>query len=441
MKPANKEQRLTLMVDNLTSDGEGVARRNRDIYFVPGALPGEQVEVVLNGRRRKVWQTRLLSVLTPSPERTEPGCPHYQRCGGCDLQHLSYAAQVRFKQDRVARELARQKADVPHWSEPITADRWHYRRKARLGVRFSKERGQNFLGFREAASQHLTNIDQCMVLPEHPALNWGMWREEINKLAGRAVIAQIEVLAADNALALIFRILKPLSATDQSQLIRIAEGVESALPLQIWLRAGRDEAAQRLWPEQAEPLHHRVDDLPLIIRPEDFVQVNGAVNRAMVQQAMDWLEADAGDVIWDLFAGHGNFSMPLAKRCGQVVAVEGEQGMVDSLAAQAEKLALPLQAIHADLSSDTGLASLPQPDKVLLDPPRAGAAGVMNELIKRRVPRILYVSCDAATLARDLNTLTEAGYGIRQAGIMDMFPQTHHVETMVLLENKVKAHG
>ncbi len=441
MKPAKKEQRLTLMVDNLTSDGEGVARRNRDIYFVPGALPGEQVEVVLNGRRRKVWQTRLLSVLTPSPERAEPGCPHYQRCGGCDLQHLSYAAQVRFKQDRVARELARQKADVPHWAEPITADIWHYRRKARLGVRFSKERGQNFLGFREAASRHLTNIDQCMVLPEHPALNWGMWREEINKLAGRALIAQIEVLAADNALALIFRILKPLSAADQDQLIRIAAGIESPLPLQIWLKAGRDEAAQRLWPEQAEPLHHRVDDLPLIIRPEDFVQVNGAVNRAMVQQAMDWLQPDASDVIWDLFAGHGNFSMPLAKRCGQVMAVEGEQGMVDSLAAQAEKLALPLQAIHADLSSDTGLVSLPQPDKVLLDPPRAGAAGVMNELIKRRVPRILYVSCDAATLARDLNTLTEAGYGIRQAGIMDMFPQTHHVETMVLMENKVKTHG
>lgn len=440
MKPAKTQQRLTLMVDNLTSEGEGVARRNRDVYFVPGALPGEEVEVVLDGRRRKVWQTRLLSVLTPSPERVDPPCPHYQRCGGCDLQHLSYRAQVQFKQERVARELARQQASVPLWADPITAEPWHYRRKARLGVRFSKDKGENFVGFREPASSHITNIDQCAVLPQHPALNWGMWRDVIHGLQGRALVTQIEVLLADNALALIVRILKPLSAADQDQLIRTAEALQSPLPVQLWLKTARDVPATRLWPEQAEALQHSVDGLALTVQPEDFIQVNGAVNRAMVQQALDWLQPGRDDLIWDLFAGHGNFSMPLAKRCQRVIAVEGEQGMVASLAHQAEKLALPLQAICADLSGDGGLQDLPQPDMVLLDPPRAGAAGIMNELIQRRVPRILYVSCDAATLARDLNTLTAAGYGIRQAGIMDMFPQTHHVETMVLLE-KAKRHG
>jgi len=441
VKESRKEQRLTLSVDNLTSDGDGVARRNRDVYFVPGALPGEDVEVLLDGRRRKVWQTRLLNILCVSPERTEPKCPHYQRCGGCDLQHLQYDAQVRFKQERVARELSRQKAEVGEWAAPITAEPWNYRRKARLGVRFSKERGESFVGFREPASSHITNIDSCPVLPEEPALNWAYWRERINHLTARDVITQIEPVIADNAIALVFRVLKPLSGADQSQLTDAAKALESRLPLQLWLKHEKSTAAECIWPPGAEPLHHLVDELALTIQPDDFVQVNGAVNRAMVQQALDWLAPQTGEVIWDLFAGHGNFSMPLAKRCRQVYAVEGDQRMTDSLARQAEKLALPLQAIRADLDGEGGLQPLPDPDAVLLDPPRAGAAGVMNELIQRRVPRILYVSCDAATLARDLNTLTQAGYRIRQAGIMDMFPQTHHVETMVLMEKKVKRHG
>ncbi|WP_430459602.1 TRAM domain-containing protein [Thalassolituus sp. LLYu03] len=441
-KPANQQpQRLTLTVDNLTSDGEGVARRNREVYFVPGALPGEEVDVVLDGRRRKVWLTRLLSVVKASPERVEPACPHYKRCGGCDLQHLSYDAQVAFKQDRVARELARQGAEVAEWDAPITAEPWAYRRKARVGVRFSKEQDGNFVGFREAASSHLTNIDTCAVLPDHPALNWAMWRDVIGNLQGRALITQIEALVADNALALIFRVLKPLQAPDLQALIDALPAAEAELPVQLWLKEDKDQPPRRVWPQEAEPLHHLVDGLPLTIQPDDFVQVNGAVNRAMVEQAMRWLNPKADEVLWDLFAGHGNFSMPLAKRCAQVYAVEGDAAMVESLSLQAEKLALPLQAKVADLSGAGGLKDLPDPHAVLLDPPRAGADGVINELISRRVPRVLYVSCDAATLARDLGILSAAGYRVVKAGIMDMFPQTHHVETMVYLEKKAKGHG
>lgn len=438
MKPASSAQRLTLHIDNLTSDGDGVGRRNRDVYFVPGALPGEDVEVVLDGRRRKVWQTRLLDILTPSEHRVTPLCPHYQRCGGCDLQHLNYSQQVVFKQERVARELTRQKVEVAEWAAPITARDWHYRRKARLGVRFSKERDETFVGFREASSKHLTNIDQCAVLPEHPALDWRWWRELIHSLEGRAVITQIEPLLADNALALVMRVLKPLSEADRSQLTSAIAALESPLPVQLWLKTSKNEAPTCVWPEQAEGLYHQVDGLKLAIQPDDFVQVNAAVNRAMVEQAMNWLSPAGDELIWDLFAGHGNFSMPLATRSSQVFAVEGESTMASSLAHQAKELALPLQAKCADLSGNGGLQDLPDPQAVLLDPPRAGAAGVMNELIDRRVPRILYVSCDAATLARDLNTLVEAGYKVVKAGIMDMFPQTHHVETMVLLERARK---
>ncbi|MDO6682577.1 MULTISPECIES: 23S rRNA (uracil(1939)-C(5))-methyltransferase RlmD [unclassified Oceanobacter] len=432
---------LQLNIDNMTSDGQGVARLGRDVYFVPGALPGEQVTARLDGRRKKVWMTKLTTIDTMSPDRVTPACPHYQRCGGCDLQHLSYPAQVTFKQQRVEREFSRQGLIVPEWTTPITAEPWGYRRKARLGVRFSKNKQRNFLGFREAASEHLTNIDRCPVLPALPALDWSRWRECISTLQGRDHITQIEVVAADSALALVFRILKPLSLADQKILCAQAEALTGDSLLQLWLNPGRDEPSVCIFPDQPVDLVHFVDEQPLKMQLSDFFQVNGPVNRAMVQQALDWLQPQSEDVIWDLFAGHGNFSMPLARRSQQVCAVEVQESMIGSLQRQAESLALSLHAIEADLSNTGVLAHLPAPDKVLLDPPRAGAAALMQELNTRQVSQVLYVSCDAATLARDLSTLVAGGYQIEKAGIMDMFPQTHHVETMVLLRYKDKRRG
>ena len=426
--------RLTLTVDNLNSSGEGVARRGRDVYFVPGALPGEEVEVVLDGRRRKVWQTRLLNIMTASEHRVDPACPHYKRCGGCNMQHLSYDEQVNFKQQRVAREFERQKIEVEHWAQAITSEPFGYRRKARLGVRLSKQSKQNIVGFREAASSHLTNIDRCIVLPEHSALNWQQWREVINGLQGKSHITQIEMVQADNAIALVFRVLKPLVQSDQQQLIDTVADITNELPVQLWLKFDKDQAPQLIYPQEAEPLTHTVDQQTLNIQLDDFVQVNRSVNQAMVTQALDWLNPQPEDCVWDMFAGHGNFSMALAKRSQQVWAVEGSIDMVRSLQAQAETLGLPIQAQCMDLTEPS--LSLPSADAVLLDPPRAGAVELMPYFIKQSVPKILYVSCDAATLARDLSLLVAAGYKIKQAGIMDMFPQTHHVETMVLAEKR-----
>ncbi len=427
--------RLTLTIDSLNSSGEGMARLGRDLYFVPGALPGEQAEVVLDGRRRKIWQTKLLKIINPSDQRAEPLCPHYQRCGGCDLQHLTYEHQVAFKQQRVEREFERQKIPVAQWAQPIISEPWHYRRKARIGVRLSKQTKENIIGFREAASSHLTNIDRCIVLPEHPALNWQQWRLLINKLQAKAHITQIEVVYADNALALVLRVLKPLAVSDQQQLVEFVAAMTDVLPVQLWLKLDKDQQAQLLYPEQAEPLTHTVDQQTLTVQVDDFLQVNGAVNQAMVAQALQWLSPQKDDCIWDMFAGHGNFSMALAKRSQQVWAVEGSADMVQSLQQQAQALGLPIQAQCMDLTQPK--LDLPKADAVLLDPPRAGAIELMPHLIEQAVPRILYVSCDAATLARDLSLLVAAGYEIKQAGIMDMFPQTHHVETMVLAEKKV----
>lgn len=435
----NKTARFQLTIDSLNSSGEGVARRGRDVYFVPDALVGETVEVILDGRRRKVWQTRLLNILQASPHRVTPPCPHYHRCGGCNLQHLAYPQQVVFKQERVANEFKRQHIEVPHWAAPLVAEDWHYRRKARVGVRFSPKQNENIVGFREAGSTHLTNIDKCMVLPEHPALNWAAWRELIGQLKGRAHITQIEVTVADNALALVLRAIKPLSATDQQILYNFVANLEAALPVQLWLKEDKQNAPTLIFPQQAEPLFHCVDQQKLTVQLDDFMQVNAAINQQMVAQALAWLDLQGKETVWDMFAGHGNFSMPLAKRAQQVFAFEGSGEMVASLNQQAQYLALPIEAQVMDLTQPD--IQLPKPDVLLLDPPRAGAIELMPLIVSQKIAKVLYVSCDAATLARDLNYLVQAGYQVVQAGIMDMFPHTHHVETMVLLEYRKKSHG
>ena len=430
--------RLTLTISDLNSQGEGVARLGRDVYFVAKALPDEQVEVVLDGRRRKVWQTRLLKVLTESPQRVTPICGHYQRCGGCDMQHLAYAEQVAFKQTRVQREFARQQVTFPEFCAPIAENPWHYRRKARIGVRYSPKTQKNIVGFREAASSHLTNIDQCPVLPEHPALDWNAWRECIQRLQGRALITQIEMTDADNALALVLRILKPLQSQDKEALCAFATSCSVApyKPLQLWLKTDKQQAPELLFPDHAESLLHHVEGTTLQVQLDDFMQVNAAVNQRMVAQSLDWLELSGNEVVWDMYAGHGNFSLPLAKRVQQVYAFEGSEAMVSSLNRQAQTLGLPVQAQVMDLTQADFAHLHLVPDVLLLDPPRAGALELMSQIIASNVPKILYVACDAATMARDLFVLQQAGYVLKKAGIMDMFPQTHHVETMVLLEYK-----
>ncbi|GGY45134.1 23S rRNA (uracil(1939)-C(5))-methyltransferase RlmD [Bacterioplanes sanyensis] len=428
---------LTLQVDNLTSEGLGVARRGRDVYFVPGALPGEEVEVSLAERRHKVQYTHLKRILKPSPERVEPSCPHYQRCGGCHLQHLSYSAQVQAKQARVAREFQRAGVSVTEWAPPLTAEPWHYRRKARLGVRYSQAKQQVYLGFREAGSSHLTDIDQCAVLIEHPLLHWQRWRQFLRDWPRRAELTQIEVLQTDQALVLTLRLLKRLDETSQQSLQAFVDQVfveqpETTLPVQLWVKYHKDEPSQPLRSDYA-PLHYPVDGAPLAVHPDDFIQVNGAINALMVQQAMAWLQPQRGELIADFFAGHGNFTMALARREAQVLALEGQVTMVTRLQQQAQQQGLEIQASCVDLSQAGGLVGLPDLSAVLLDPPRAGAEAVVEHLLDEAVNRILYVACDAATLTRDLRRLTQGGYRVVKAGIMDMFPQTHHVETMVLL--------
>ncbi len=425
---------LTLTVHDLASDGHGIARSGRDVYFIPGALPGEIVVAQMLERKRKIWYCRLVSIEQVSEHRIEPACPHYKRCGGCDLQHLSYPQQVELKQQRVVRELSRQGIEVENWQAPLLADQqWHYRRRARLGIRYNKANQEVFVGFRESNSKQLTNIDTCPVLVEHSALDWKAWRGRLIQLEGIARFTHIEVLQASERLVLVFRVLKKLTDNDRESL----QGWADELAIDIYIRPDDEQPLEAI-NEHISPLTHNVLGHDLSIHPDYFVQINAQVNQLMVAEAKAWLAPEAGSHVWDLFAGHGNFSVPLAEDA-IVDAVEVSDEMVQAIERHALQLSTDpakdgkgLIAHKADLSDSASLANLPDPDYVLLDPPRAGASACMDELIKRKAKRMVYVSCDPATLARDLKTLSD-DFDIERITILDMFPHTHHIETMVLL--------
>jgi 23S rRNA (uracil1939-C5)-methyltransferase len=426
---------LTLTVHDLASDGHGIARSGRDIYFIPGALPGETVVAQMLERKRKIWFCRLVSIEQVSEHRIDPTCPHYKRCGGCDLQHLDYPQQVVLKQQRVARELSRQGIEVDNWDSPLIADdqQWHYRRRARLGIHYNKANQEVSVGFRESSSKLLTNIDVCPVLVEHPALDWKAWRERLIQLEGIARFTHIEVLQASERLVLVFRVLKKLTDNDRKYLQNWA----TELAIDIYIRPDDEQPLEAI-NEKISPLTHNVLGHNLTIHPDYFVQVNAAVNQLMVAQAKAWLAPEPGSRVWDLFAGHGNFSVPLAQDA-IVDAVEVSDEMVRAIELHAQQLGTNaaqdgcgLIAHKSNLSNSDSLARLPDPDYVLLDPPRAGADACMAELIKRKAKRMVYVSCDPATLARDLKTLSD-NFDVERITILDMFPHTHHIETMVLL--------
>lgn len=429
------KKNLTLTVHDLASDGHGIARSGRDVYFIPGALPGETVIAEMLERKRKIWYCRLVSIEQVSEHRVEPACPHYKRCGGCDLQHLSYPQQVELKQQRVARELSRQGIEVAQWSDPLFArdNQWHYRRRARLGIRANSAGTDVVIGFRECNSKNLTNVDRCIVLVDHPALDWKAWRARLLQLEGLSRFTHIEVLQASERLVLVFRVLKKLTHHDH-ELLKVWA---AELSIDIYIRPD-DEQPLVAVNEQMSALTHNVLGHDLTIHPDYFVQVNASVNQLMVAQAKAWLAPESGSHVWDLFAGHGNFSVPLAENA-IVDAVEVSDEMVRALEQHALQLGSQPQqdgfgliAHKADLSNSDSLSQLPDPDFVLLDPPRAGASACMSELIKRNPKRMVYVSCDPATLARDLNTLN-GHYEVDKITILDMFPHTHHIETMVLL--------
>ena len=418
-----------VVIDDLTHDGQGVASVAGERVFVKDVLPGETVTISLGKRRRKLRQGQLHAVLKASPQRTTPGCEYFGRCGGCALQHLEAAAQLEWKTKAMLETLRRIGGAVPESvASPLTSEPWRYRRRARLGVKHVTARGRVLVGFRERAAGYITDMEHCEVLAPPFDACLGALAETLADCSIVRQVPQAEIAVGDDHGALVLRVLSEPTAEDRGRLQAFGEHWN----LDVYLQPGGLDSIVPLG--EVRPLIYRLpgQQLELEFAPVDFIQVNAGVNRAMVTRALELLAPRSTDRILDLFCGLGNFTLPLAQSGGEVVGLEGAAGLVARAEANARRNELDnVRFATADLDASEALPP-ERFDLVLLDPPRTGAAA-MVEGIGRLKPRgILYVSCHPGTLARDCVGLQAQGFKLFTVLGVDMFPHTNHVETMAL---------
>lgn len=417
----------------MSHEGRGIARINGKTVFVFGALDGERVRIQVRQRRRKFDQATVVEVLEPSPRRIEPHCAAFDVCGGCSLQHLSIDDQVEFKQRSLLELLDHAGLKYDRVIPALRGPGWGYRTKARLGVKYVPKKSRVLVGFRERNSPFIADMTRCEVLIAEVGHRLDALAEMIGQLEARARIPQIEVAADATRVQLVFRHLDPLSARDRDLLREFGQ----AHDFMIQLQPGGPDSLQSLHPqEQQLLLEPLAAHSPRIgFNALDFVQVNTAVNQQMVAQALHLLELKPEDRVLDLFCGLGNFTLPLAAGCARVTGVEGDAAMVGRAAESARSNGIDNTEYHvADLSQpDPDLVWMrSQYDKILLDPPRSGALEMARSIRRFDASRIVYVSCQPSSLVRDAAIICDQGYRMTEVGVMDMFPQTAHIESMAV---------
>jgi len=400
------------------------------VVFVEGALPGEDAEVRLVKQGRHFDVAAASSLANHSPGRREPRCPHFGVCGGCATQHADQATQMAAKQRWLEDCLERIGKVKPETMLPIVhGEEWGYRHRARLSVRRVAKKGGVLVGFRERRSTYIADMRECPVLPDRVSGLIPHLRELVEKLSVRERVPQVEVAVGDDAIALVFRHLLPLTEDDKAHFRAFAE----KHAVHVWLQPAGPDSAHPFAPPQSD-LYYSLPDLKIHFRPTDFTQVNPAVNRVLVAKAVELLDPQPGERVADLFCGIGNFSLPLAKRGAQVIGLEGSRELVERARANALANGVVAQFEVADLFRQ-GLGPFGRFDKLLLDPPREGAMEIVKALPRDWPRRIVYVSCDPATLARDAGVLVHAlGFRLAAAGVANMFPHTAHVESITLFE-------
>ena len=445
------KQTSIVTIDKLDLNGCGVGRYQKKPIFVTGSLPNETVEIRIIEQKNKYILAKLFKVNKASKYRVVTKCQHFSLCGGCDLQHFDYGEQLLFKQNKVAELLSRSGISTEFinqlpWQKPIKSHQWHYRRKARIGVQFDKN-SQAVIGFRQKATNQLIAIKSCPVLVKPASDIFPILKALLAKLTVKKAIGHIEIISADviddttSKLTLVVRQIRPLNAYDRSLWQEYAEKNYWAVQ---FLESKKKEnktdeqipasSAKVSLSELSYKLH---DDINIYFSNTDFIQINQSVNLAMIEQALNWLMPELNDHILDLFCGLGNFSLPLAKKVAKVVGVEGVQVMVDKAQVNAKYNEIDnCQFYQADLNNEWLSCDWAKNNytKVLLDPARAGAEKAVEQVSKLNIATILYVSCEPTTLARDSQILLENGYKIVKIGLIDMFSQTKHVETMVLFQ-------
>ncbi|HYL23304.1 MAG TPA: 23S rRNA (uracil(1939)-C(5))-methyltransferase RlmD [Burkholderiales bacterium] len=425
-------EELILEIEGLDAEGRGVAREpDGKVVFVEGALPGERaaVQITTGGRRFDLGRANRL--LNQSSGRRTPRCPHFGVCGGCATQHADLATQMAAKQDWLLQNLARIGKLQPERLLPmISGEEWGYRHRARLSVRRVEKKGV-MVGFRERRSTYVTDMHQCPVLPPRMSALIDPLRALIERLSVHSRLPQVEIAAGDNAAALVLRHLLAFTEDDHAHLRAFARQHD----VHLWLQPGGPESAAPFEPPQSD-LYYDLPDfgVRLRFRPTDFTQVNHAVNRLLVAKAIELLDPQPGERIADLFCGLGNFSLPMARRGAQVIGFEGSAELVARARSNAAANALVAQFEQMDLFAPN-LASFGRFDKLLIDPPRQGAIEIVKALDAPFPRRIVYVSCDPATLARDAGVLGHTkGYRLTATGVVNMFPHTAHVEGLALFE-------
>jgi 23S rRNA (uracil1939-C5)-methyltransferase len=434
--PANP---VKATIESLSHEGRGVTHVDGKTIFVDGALSGETVMFRYRRSRSRYAEGSLEEVIeNASAERVEPKCQYFSICGGCSLQHLHPDMQIKHKENVLLEQLkhiggVQAEEILPALTGPL----WGYRHKARLGVKHVIKKGKVLVGFREKYSSYVADIDSCEVL--HPAVG-----KILDKLAcliaGLSVynkIAQIEVAVAENKTALIFRNLIKLNSEDVKKLYSFGEEHQ----LDLYLQPGGPDTVVTLSGEKQDELFYKLDDGKITIHfaATDFTQVNVEINQNMVKRVLNFLDINSEDIVLDLFCGLGNFTLPIARRAKSVTGVEGADELVNKARqnaiynniSNAEFFTLDL--FRTDLQENINMEEY---SKILLDPPRSGAQAVIEQLNMKKVKKLVYVSCNPATFARDAGILVkEKGFNLQSAGVMDMFPHTTHVESIAIFEH------
>jgi len=433
------QEPVTVTIESLSHDGRGVAHVNGKVVFIDEALPGETLEFVYTDSRKDYAEGKVAKLLTHAEQRIEPGCAHFGICGGCSFQHVADAEQIKLKEGLLKEQFSRiGKLEIPEIWEALTGPHWGYRSKARMGVKFVAKKGRVLVGFRERRHPYLAEIDSCKVM--HPLVGENLLAlgEMISQLSIKDKIPQIEVAIGDKDVVLAVRVLEPPTAADQERMREFAHQNQLSICLQ-------PKGPDSIVPLDGEPEVIPFYELPeqglrFNFKPAMFTQVNYEINRKMVSRALAALELSRADRVLDLFCGLGNFTLPLATLAGQVVGVEGDLPLVKHARENARLNNLDNVEFHvADLTKDVREMPWSQLkfNKILLDPSRAGASEILHNFKHWQPERIVYVSCNPSTLARDAGILVnELGYKLVKAGVMDMFPQTAHVESIALFVKK-----
>lgn len=428
-------------IESLTHEGRGIAKINGKTTFIAFGLPGEEVEFQYTYSKSRYDEGQVTNVLTPSSERVKPICEAYERCGGCSFQHVSPNYQIEHKQNVLSEQLSHFGHLQPEtWLDPLKSPLTQgYRRKARMGVRYVIKKEKVLVGFRERNGRYLADISTCPVL--HPSVGNKIeaMQELIVNLDCLMTLPQIEVAVDDAKTALIIRHLENLSDGDLQKIVNFGQEHN----FWIYLQPKGPSTVHLIYPElpSAEQfLSYQIPsaDIEIKFQPNDFTQVNSELNQLMLQQAINLLDIQPDETILDLFCGLGNFSLPIARLANKVIGIEGDEPMTQRAYANAQHNQINNVEFHvADLFGSIEQFDWSQNkyDKVLLDPPRAGAETVCQNIKLYNPKKIVYISCNPATLARDAGILVnENGYTLKQAGVMDMFPHTAHVESIAVFE-------